>query len=204
MLVREVMTSPAITVREDATIREAARVLDAHSVTAVPVVDAGGHVVGVVSEADLVREMLLPDSRRHMETPPASDSQPPLLVSEVMTRMPVTVSSGDDLEDAVELMTSTTVKSLPVVDHGRLQGMLSRRDVLRVLARADDAIEAEINELFRADETDWVATVDDGVVEVTGPRDTPERRVAEVLARSVAGVTGVRFLAGAGRPARKT
>jgi CBS domain-containing protein len=203
MLVREVMTSPAITVREDATIREAARVLDAHSVTAVPVVDGGDHVVGVVSEADLVRDMLLPDSRRHMETPPASESRPPRLVSEVMTRMPVTVSSGDDLEDAVELMTSTTVKSLPVIDHGRLQGMLSRRDVLRVLARADHVIEADVNELFRADEMDWVATVDDGVVEVTGPRDGPERRVAEVLARSVAGVTGVRFLADAGRSARR-
>ena len=50
---------------------------------------------------------------------------------------------------------------------------------------------------------DWVATVDDGVVEVTGPRDAPERRVAEVLARAVAGVTGVRFLADAGRSARR-
>ncbi len=204
MLVREVMTSPAITVREDATIRHAARVLDAHSVTAVPVVNAGGHVVGVISEADLVRDMLLPDSRRHMETPPASDSQRPRLVNEVMTRMPVTVSSGDDLEDAVELMTSTTVKALPVVDHGRLMGMLSRRDVLRVLARADEAIETEITELFRADGTDWVATADDGLVEITGPRDAPERRVAEVLARSVAGVTGVRFLAEAGRSARRS
>ena len=199
MLIREVMTSPAITVREDATIRHAARVLDAHSVTAVPVVDDSGHVIGVVSEADLVRDMLLPDSRMHMETPPAEGTQRPRLVSEVMTRMPVTVSSGDDLGVAVELMTSTTVKSLPVIDHGQLVGMLSRRDVLRVLAREDEAIEAEVNELFRADGTDWVAAVEDGIVEVTGPKDTAERRVAEVLARSVTGVSGVRFLAEAGR-----
>jgi CBS domain-containing protein len=201
MLVREVMTSPAITVRDDATIRQAARVLDTFSVTAVPVVDGAGHVVGVVSEADLVREMLLPDTRLHMETPPAIGTQPAGFVSEVMTRMPVTVTSDEDLGVAVELMTTTTVKSLPVVDRGRLIGMLSRRDVVRVLARADEAIEAEVNDLFRADGTDWEATVDDGVVEASGPRDAPQRRLAEVLARSVAGVSAVRFLTRAGQGA---
>jgi CBS domain-containing protein len=192
VLVREVMTSPVVTVSEEATIRQVARVLDAHSITAVPVVDDSGAVVGVVSEADLVREMLQADPRLHLVSPPAYDSTRPVRVSEVMTRMPVVVGGGEDLVVAVDLLTSTTVKSLPVLERDRLVGMLSRRDVLRVLARSDEAIEAEVNELLRADGTDWWATVEDGVVEVAGPDDEPHRRVAEVLAGSVAGVVGVR------------
>jgi CBS domain-containing protein len=196
MLVRDVMTSPAVTVTETTKVRAAARVLDAHAVTAVPVVDGSGALVGVLSEADLIREMLLPDPRVHVETPPSN--HPPRVgrVGEVMTRMPVVVSPAEDLSVAVELMTSTTVKSLPVVEHGRLLGMLSRRDVLRALARADDTIEIEVNALLKADGTDWWATVEDGVVEVAGPQSEPERRVAEVLAGSVTGVVAVRCVDG--------
>lgn len=196
MLVREAMTAPAVTVRGSTSIRAAARVLDEHSVTSVPVVDHDGQVVGVVSEADLLRVVLLPDPRVHLETPPSSDPARPRRVDEVMTAMPVVVSSSEDLATAVELMTSTAVKSLPVVDRGRLVGMISRRDVLRVLARSDDTIEAAVNELLRADGTDWWATVEDGVVVVSGPRDEPERRVAHVLAGSVAGVVEVRCVGG--------
>ena len=196
MLVRDVMTSPAVTVTEGTTIREAARVLDAHAVTAVPVVDGSGTVVGVLSEADLIREMLLPDPRVHVETAPTVDPPRAGRVGEVMTRMPVVVGPAEDLSVAVDLMTSTTVKSLPVLEHGRLLGVLSRRDVLRALARADDTIETEVNALLRADGTDWWATVDNGVVEVAGPRSEPERRVAEVLAGSVAGVVAVRCVNG--------
>jgi CBS domain-containing protein len=192
MLVRDVMTCPAVTVTEGTTIRDAARVLDTHAVTAVPVVDRIGAVVGVLSEADVIREMLLPDPRVHVETPPTVAPPCAGRVDEVMTKMPVVVGPAEDLSVAVDLMTSTTVKSLPVLEHGRLLGMLSRRDVLRALARTDETIETEVNALLRADGTDWWATAADGVVEVAGPRSEPERRVAEVLAGSVTGVVEVR------------
>jgi CBS domain-containing protein len=63
MLVREVMSSPAITVSERTSVRAALRLLDDYGITALPVVDDDGGIVGVVSEADLVRETVLPDVR---------------------------------------------------------------------------------------------------------------------------------------------
>ena len=65
MLVREVMTSPAVTVHPDASVKEAARRLTEHGITAMPVVDALGALVGVVSEADVIRDTVLPDQRAH-------------------------------------------------------------------------------------------------------------------------------------------
>lgn len=192
MLVREVMSSPAITVSARTSVREALRLLDEHVITALPVVDAHDAILGVVSEADLVREAVLPDSGAHMIPIHLSESAPARSVAEVMTRSALTVSSGTDLADAVDLMTSTVVKSLPVVDHGHVVGVVSRRDVVHVLARQDDSIRGEVEELIRSESGDWLVDVTDGVVCVSGPVDVHERRVAEVLAGSVAGVVGVR------------
>ncbi len=194
MLVRDVMTKTPITVRPETTVKEAARVLDAASITAAPVLDEAGTVVGVVSEADLIRDLLPLDPRAHVEPQSMSAVSPSGSVGDVMSAMPVTVDPAEDLRVAVELLTSTTVKSLPVLHQGRLVGVLSRRDVLRVLCRDDSRIEAEINELFRADDTDWLASVRDGVVEVSGPRGSAEITVAGVLAASVPGVVSVRCL----------
>lgn len=193
MLVHEVMTAPAITVTPRTSVQEALRLLDGYDITALPVVDGRGDVVGVVSEADLVREAVLPDGRAHMVPVHLSEQSPGRCVADVMTSCPLTISSRSDLADAVELMTSTAVKSLPVVDMGRLVGVVSRRDVVRVLAREDDRIRAEVDELFRSEGADWLVEVDDGVVDVTGPADAHERRIAEVLAACVSGVVAVRI-----------
>jgi CBS domain-containing protein len=193
MLVREVMSSPAVTVTARTSVREALRLLDRHSITSLPVVDGRGAVVGVVSEADLVREAVIPDPRSHMLAPEATDVPPASHVEDVMTRHAVTVADSADLAMAVDLLTSTTVKSVPVVSDGRVVGVLSRRDVVRLLARDDERITAEVSELFRSDGVDWLVEVVDGVVEVSGPRDEPERRVAQVLAGTVPGVVAVRI-----------
>ena len=66
MLVREVMTTRPVTVTPEASTKDALRLLDRHSITAMPVVDPDGVVIGVVSEADLVRDALPPDPRAHM------------------------------------------------------------------------------------------------------------------------------------------
>jgi CBS-domain-containing membrane protein len=192
MLVREVMSAPAITVSATTSVREALRLLDRHNITALPVVDDEGYIVGVVSEADLVREAVLPDGRSHMIPVQPSESAPAHSVGDVMTEGALTVSGGSDLADAVDLMTSTAVKSLPVVDHGRVVGVVSRTDVVHVLARHDDSIRMEVDELVRSEGADWLIDVVDGVVRVTGPADEHERRVARVLAGSVPGVVAVR------------
>lgn len=202
MLVREVMTPRPLTVHPATQTKTALRLLDQHSVTSMPVVDGHSRIVGVVSEADLVREALPPDPRAHM-IPPAEDPHParPHMVGEVMNRHPVTVHGDADLADAVELMTSTAVKSLPVVDgRGRVLGMVSRRDVVHLLARDDQRIEREVDELYREAGVDWLVRVDDGTVTVEGPDDRSSRAIATSLAATVAGVTDVRIAP----PARTT
>ncbi len=192
MWVRDAMSAPAITVTERTTVRSALKVLDEHRVTSLPVLDEAGHLVGVVSEADLVRDAVLRDPRRQLTPQDVKETPPPRQIGDVMTSHPVTVTETDDLADAVELLTTTTVKSLPVLRDGRVVGVLSRRDVVHLLARDDERIEAEVSELFRADGVDWLADVADGVVRVSGPRDDHERRLAQALAGSVAGVVAIR------------
>ena len=115
-------------------------------------------------------------------------------VEEVFTPMPVTVRAHDDLSRAIELMTTTSVKSLPVVDErDRVVGMVSRSDVVKLLARADSVIEGEVDELMRSlGHGDWLVEVHDGVVEVTGPGDRSERSLAQLAANTVPGVVEVR------------
>lgn len=192
MFVREVMSAPAITVTAGTTVREALRVLDEHEITALPVVDEHGRILGVVSEADLVREAVLPDARAHMIPVHLSESAPARIVADVMTHGALTVSSGSDLVDAVDMLTSTMVKSLPVVDHGLVVGVVSRKDVVHLLARRDESIRAELDALVRSEGADWQVDVTDGVVLVSGPADEHQRGVAEALAGSVRGVVAVR------------
>lgn len=192
MWVREAMTSPVVTVTEDMSVRAALKLLDRHRVTSLPVVDDAGRVVGIVSEADLVRDAVLRDQRKRIIPQDVTDTPPPRRVGDVMTAHPVTVTGTDDLADAVELLTTTTVKSLPVLEEGHVVGVLSRRDVVHLLAREDERIEADVVELFRAEDVDWLVDVDEGVVRISGPADEPERRLAQALAGSVTGVVAVR------------
>lgn len=192
MLVRDVMTTAVVSVTPEAGVREALRLLDRHAITSLPVVDAHGLLLGVVSEADLLRDSVPADQRSRMIPLEVPRTVPARAVSEVMTRHPVTLQPADDLATAVDLLTSTAIKSAPVVDHGALVGVLSRRDVVHLLARDDERIAAEVSALFVADGTDWLAEVEDGVVTVVGPVTDAEQRVADVLATSVRGVVAVR------------
>ncbi len=192
MWVRDAMTSPVVTVTEDMSVRAALKLLDQHRVTSLPVVDDVGRVVGIVSEADLVRDAVLRDQRKRMIPQDVKDTPPPRRVGDVMTAHPVTVTGTDDLADAVDLLTTTAVKSLPVLEDGHVVGVLSRRDVVHLLARDDERIEAEAQELFRAEGVDWLVDVDEGVVRVSGPADEPQRRLARALAGAVAGVVAIR------------
>lgn len=191
MLVAEVMSSPAITVTPRTTVRAALRLLDAHGITAMPVVGPQDDLVGVVSEADLLCDAIPLDTRRHMMPIHITEWAPARTVSDVMSTYTLTVSGDSDLADAVELMTSSVVKSLPVVDRGKVVGVVSRKDIVHVLARKDERIQAELDDLVRSDGADWEVEVEDGVVRVIGPVTEHERRIAKVLAGSVTGVVAV-------------
>ena len=193
MFVRDVMTSPARVVRVGTSVKEALRLLDSLSVTAFPVVDDADRLAGVVSEADLIRDAVNSDGRSRMTPVDATSHRHPNVVADVMTRSVVSVRKDDDLSRAVALMTSTQVKSLPVTSGSHVVGMVSRRDVVHLLARDDDVVQEELTELIRPSEHDWWVQVDDGIVTIIGPNDHDERQMASALAYSVPGSIEVRF-----------
>lgn len=195
MLVRDVMTTQVVTVRPDARVKEAIQLLDDHQITAMPVVDADGHLVGVVSEADVLRDALMPDRRTH-EIPVAIESRAKVLtVNDVMTHLPMSVTADADLSIAASVLVDTSIKSLPVVDGDRVVGMVSRRDVIAVLAKRDPLIEAEVDDLLRSADIECGVEVVDGVVSLDGPTESHAREIARVLASTVPGVVGVSFRA---------
>ena len=104
----------------------------------------------------------------------------------------LTVTAHTDLAGAVRLMTDNAVKSLPVVDEShRVVAVISRRDIVRVLARADERIEYEVDDLFRDLGVDWLVDVVDGAATVTGPVGPHESNLAKSAAATVPGVVRV-------------
>jgi CBS domain-containing protein len=178
--VREVMTDEVITVPADASFREIVAPLDEHEITALPVIDGDDRrVVGVVSEADLLRkqehEALIIESflerRRHRDDLAKAAG---VRAGEVMSAPAVTIRPDATVTEAARTMARRGVTRLPVVDtEGRLVGIVSRRDVLRVFLRDDDEIRRDIAEdvfLHRLwiDPGDLSIEVRDGVVTLAG------------------------------------
>lgn len=193
MLIRNLMTAPAVTVTAETPIGTALRLLDDQKITAMPVVDKNGVLTGIVSEADIVQDATLLNDRVPIAAIRTTAETPPRRVADVMSYLVVTVDADDELGVAVDLMWSTMVKSLPVLEHGRVAGMISRSDVVHLLAGRDDRIRAEVRELLQAESPDWQVDVRDGVVTVVGPADPHERKLADVLAGTVRGVIAVRI-----------
>lgn len=195
MLVGEIMTTPVVTVPRTATIKQAVRLLYEQDITAAPVVDASGRMAGIVSEMDLLRGEFEANPRAYLspEAPPAAG--PPALVEEVMTTRVATVGEDADVMDLVELMITTGVKSVPVVRDDRLAGIVSRRDLMGLLAQGDERIRDDVLAALGdcADTASFGAAVRDGVVELYGGGDERSARIAEMVARTVPGVTDVVF-----------
>lgn len=194
MFVQDVMSREPTTVTVDTTIKRAASILAERQITSLPVVDDDGRVCGVVSEADLIRDAFADDPRSHMI--PSDDQGRSLAryVSEVMTPHAITVHESTDVAQAADLMTSTSIKSLPVVDdRQRVVGMISRSDLVRLRARSDEGIERAIDELLvTLGHSDWLVDVTDGEVQIDGPVTDQDRSLAEVAAGTVPGVVSVK------------
>lgn len=192
MLVREIMTSPAYSVHEGATIEAALQVMATAKVSSLPVVGPDEHLIGIISEADLLKQLLEPDPRAHMRMV-ASPSGPMLAtVAEVMTVRPYSVREDDDVAELARTFARTGWKCAPVVRGDVLLGVVSRSDVIAALARPDNEIRAELSKAF-ADiglQT-WQADVTYGVVRITGTASERERAAATAIAQSVKGVRRV-------------
>lgn len=201
--VKEVMTTSVIAVRRGASFKEMAARLREHRVSAFPVLDDDGRVIGVVSEADLLTKEALefdPHGKvssmlHHREQAKAAG----VTAEDLMTKPPVTIGPHEFVSHAARLMYARRVKRLPVVDDdGRLVGIVSRADVLSVYARPDTAIRHEILErvildTLLMDPERFTVTVKDGIVTVEGMPETASvghDMIEEV--RHVEGVVTVR------------
>lgn len=193
MLIRDLMTTPAISVTPETPISAALQRLDDAKITSMPVVDGHGTLCGIVSEADLVEDQNLIDDRIPLTVVRVPGPVVPRRVADVMTHLVVTVGADQELEAAIDLMRSTMMKSLPVVEHGRVTGMISRSDIIHLLAGRDRRIQSEVTELLQAEAPQWQVQVQDGIVTVAGPADPHERHLAEVLAGTIRGVVGVQI-----------
>ncbi len=187
MLVREVMTSPVVTVRRTDPVRQAVRLLHHHDVTAAPVVDDTGRVIGIVSELDLLRGEFEPDPRARLRPVNGLDEPPPPTVGEVMSGKVITVTETTDVTTAIELMVGLRVKSLPVIRGDALVGIVSRRDLTAMLARPDSSLRDDVLAALREQYPGLEVTVHDGIAELTGPADD----VADVITRTVPGIVRV-------------
>jgi CBS-domain-containing membrane protein len=194
MLVRDLMTPDPVTVTPEAGIKQALTSLADLGITSMPVVDRHHRLCGIVSEADLIRDIVARDPRAQERPVVVEALFPPETVEDVYTRSAASVRGDEDVANAVEVMTALSAKSLPVVDDGgRLIGILSRSDVVQALARSDDVIAADIDDLLGSlGHTDWLVEVENGVVAVAGPDGPAERSLAIVVARTVPGVVEVR------------
>jgi CBS domain-containing protein len=193
MLVRDVMNTSVVTVRRSASIRQAARLLYDHELTAAPVVDDAGRVAGVVSELDLLRGEFEADPRAFSGAVDPRD-EPSRSVEEVMITGVRTARAGADVVEVVDLMLATGADSVPVLQDDTLVGVVSRRDLLRVLTHSDARIRDDVLAVIRAcypTGPSWAATVYAGVVRLQGKADENAARVIDVIARTVPGVARV-------------
>jgi CBS domain-containing protein len=200
--VRDVMTREVVTVGPDTSAKDVGAVMAERGFAAVPVVDRGDRLVGIVAEVDVLRDRLPQDPRLHLRrAEEAGAPPPPVLVREVMTEAVRTVEPGSDLADVARLFVDHRLRSAPVLDGDRLVGIVSRRDLLRALVRPDDEIRRDLLRLvegYTGELDAWDVSVAEGVATVRRTRGEPqgpagsEQRALEALARTVGGVVGVR------------
>ncbi|MFF5787448.1 CBS domain-containing protein [Streptomyces sp. NPDC012693] len=191
--VSDVMTHTAVAIGRDAPYKEIVALMDQWKVSAVPVLEGEGRVVGVVSEADLLsKEEFRGVDPRPDEFAVASKAGA-VRAGELMSSPAVTVHPYASLAEAARIMATRKVKRLPVVnDVGMLEGVVSRSDLLKVFLREDDDIEAEIrhsvlNEPAVPPELD--VSVAEGVATIRGALS--DRSAVPLLARAVRAVEGV-------------
>lgn len=115
MKVREIMTSDVISVDESQEIEDAARLLARHRISGLPVVNANGSLVGLVTELDLI-------------------ARAGRTVGEVMSRGVISVSPDTEMEALAELLANRRIRRVPVLEHDKLVGIVSRSDLIRQIA----------------------------------------------------------------------
>lgn len=216
MKARDVMVSPVITMGENDTVRDAAGLLVAKRISAVPIVDAAGKLVGIVTEGDLMRRAEAGTEHPYSwwlsfflgDRAVAADyvKSHATKVKDVMTREVKTAGPDTPLYEIADLFEENHIKRVPIVGKdGDLVGIVSRANILQAVASARPALEIELPDKAIRDklleglkQQPWAhphrlnVTVKDGVVDLWGfVESDKERQAIRVMAEAIPGVTAV-------------
>ncbi len=216
MKASDIMTSNVITIGPDSSVQEVANLLLSNRISAVPVVDAGGRLLGIVSEGDLIDRPDNGTARRKSWWLNVLASNDALAsdyvkshsrkVSDIMTRDVVTASANTSASEISGLLEKNNIKRVPIVENGKVVGIVSRANLLQGLASLKERIpqtqsgdstirDTITNELKKerwARPTLVTVTVQDGTVDLWGIVESEmEKKAASVLAGNAPGVRAV-------------
>ncbi|MBX5451576.1 CBS domain-containing protein [Thermogemmatispora sp.] len=118
MIARDIMTRTVYTIRPEASAQEAAQLLDQKRISGAPVVDGDGRLIGMVTEADIISKV----------------NREGLRVADIMSHELIVVSEETPLEEIAALLSERKIKRVPVVENGRLVGIVSRADIVHAVA----------------------------------------------------------------------
>lgn len=204
MTIRDVMTHAVFTVRRDTPLKDVARLLIDNGVSGVPVVDDDGTVAGVVSEADfLVKEQGAGEIRHRRlawllgesaETRHNLEKVDARTAGEAMTAPAVTIEATRLIRDAAAVMTSQRVNRLPVVEHDKLVGIVTRADLVRAYLRSDQELVDTIRNdvllrILWLDPAGFEVAVTNGEASIKG--HVERRSTAEIIEETVRMVPGI-------------
>jgi CBS-domain-containing membrane protein len=207
----DIMITDVITVHPETTTKDAALILVENGISAAPVVDAEGRLVGIVSEGDLIRRAEIGTDKRRswwldfLSSPEtrASDfvRSHAVKVADVMTKEVVTATRDTSLSQIANMLERNGIKRVPIVEGDRIAGIVSRANLLRAFSKAassttpdDDKLRDEITGRIRS--LPWgmpwllTVTVQDGVVDLWGPVKSPAQR--QTIRVAVEGIPGVK------------
>lgn len=182
------MSSPAITVHQDATVREAGDQLARHGISALPVIDDEGRLVGIVSQMDLIR---FDTTKVGVRVGAAGPESEPSRVIDIMTRQVITVDEDTDLHTVAQRLSESHVRQMPVMAGSEVTGVVSRRDLIKWMARSDAALTLDVVALLEEEArrlANLRVAVHDGVAHIEGQARPDTLSLAANLARAVPGV----------------
>jgi CBS domain-containing protein len=202
--VKDIMTAEPVTVRPDLPFKEVVDLLIERDIGGLPVVDDDGALVGIVTESDLITKPAFRDKHRGFASlfgallgarrPAWLNKAAGLTAREIMSEHVLTAAPSEDLEPVARRMVEHRIGRLPVLEDGRLVGIVSRRDLLRPFHRTDDEIAADVEKAL-GDRVTFeyghhvTFSINEGIVTLTGTVTFPHE--IETLRWMVGGVPGV-------------
>jgi CBS domain-containing protein len=216
MKARDVMVAPVITASPNASVKSVAETFVRHQISAVPVVDDKGKLIGIISEGDLLhraeagtekqrpwwlRAFIGPDTLADEYVKAHARK-----VSDAMTRQVITASPETPLHEVAALLEKNSIKRVPIIENGQLVGVVSRANLVQAVASAGKGLEIPLSDSTIRDKItahlkaqDWAhtsllnVTVNGGVVDLWGiVTSASEKNAIRVAAEATPGVNAVK------------